>query len=156
MNRPPVSRGLDYNSRAGAGDRPAGADILGHSSGRQSLKGEFAYGASRRPVFIPCRRVAAPGVVRSSEIAGFHPPVDNDTWLTETTVIPIFGPRQRVYRLNRGGLEVVAWGSGFRQAGGCLPAVGKDPNTGAVGWKSVAAAAPFCGEPPTADFDIAP
>ena len=27
--------------------------------------------------FIPCRRVAAPGVVRSSEIAGFHPPVDN-------------------------------------------------------------------------------
>ena len=51
VNRPPVSRGLDYNSRAGAGDRPAGADILGHSSGRQSLKGEFAYGASRRPGF---------------------------------------------------------------------------------------------------------
>ena len=27
--------------------------------------------------FIPCRRVAAPGVVGSSEIAGFHPPVGN-------------------------------------------------------------------------------
>ena len=55
------------------------------------------------------------------------------TWLTETTVIPIFGPRQRVYRLNRGGLEVVAWGSGIRQAGGRGTAVGKDPNAAAVG-----------------------
>ena len=55
------------------------------------------------------------------------------TSLTETTVIPIIGPRQRVCRLNRSGLEVVAWGSGIRQAGGRGSALGKDPNAVAVG-----------------------
>ena len=38
-----------------------------------------------------------------------------------------------VYRLNRGGLEVVAWESGFRQAGERRSAVGKDPDAGAIG-----------------------
>ena len=55
------------------------------------------------------------------------------TWLTETTVIPISGPHRRVYGLNRGGLEVVVWGSGFRQADERRSVGGKGPHAGAVG-----------------------
>ena len=83
--------------------------------------------------FIPCRRVAAlatPGAPKS--------PVFTLRWVSHTSLTendrnPHLRPTSAGVQLNRGGLEVVAWGSGFRQAGGRGSVVGKDPNAGAVG-----------------------
>ncbi len=45
------------------------------------------------------------------------------TWLSETTVIPIFGPCLRVYGL--GHVKIVAGGCGIRQTGERRSVVGK-------------------------------
>ena len=137
----------------------SGADILGHSSGRQSLKGECSRRArTGRPVFHSMQEsdglAHCPGG-RNRRRKRRVPPSGgkHHTPGSRTVGITVFGLSRWVYRLNRGGLEVVLGESGFRRAGSAGPWVGKPLCPAALRWKSGAAAAPCCGETLDAEFD---
>ena len=58
------------------------------------------------------------------------------------------------YSPSRGGLEIVSGGCGLRRAVERSSVGVKDPDAAQLGWKSVVAAAPICGETLGAEFAI--
>ena len=99
----------------------------------------------------------APRVSQGPESLQNPNPVGNTPLAAQEAVHTQPGGLNRVCRGSfRGAVGSPEKRGGIRQAGGRGSVVGKDPNAGAVGLESVAAAAPVCGETPTAEFDIPP